>query len=151
MIYNEVDGDLISLANEGSYDVILHGVNCFSTMKKGIAVMMAKEYGCDKFPLEDIEFKGEKGKLGKIDFQYIPGKNIYVVNCYTQYYWNKYSQQFDYDAFTSCMKQVNIDFKGMRVGMPKIGSGLGGGDWNKIKEIILNELKDCKVTVVNYV
>jgi O-acetyl-ADP-ribose deacetylase (regulator of RNase III) len=34
--------------------------------------------------------------------------------------------------------------------MPKIGAGLAGGDWNRIKKIIQTELKDCKVTIVIY-
>jgi hypothetical protein len=31
-----------------------------------------------------------------------------------------------------------------------IGAGLGGGNWNRIKEIIRYGLRDCKVTVVIY-
>jgi len=38
----------------------------------------------------------------------------------------------------------------MHIGLPKIGAGLAGGDWNRIKEIIKTELTDCKVTVVIY-
>jgi O-acetyl-ADP-ribose deacetylase (regulator of RNase III) len=30
------------------------------------------------------------------------------------------------------------------------GAGLAGGDWNKIKGIILRELVDCDVTLVEY-
>jgi len=32
----------------------------------------------------------------------------------------------------------------------KIGAGLAGGDWNRIKVIIQTELKDMDVTVVIY-
>ena len=39
-------------------------------------------------------------------------------------------------------------FSGKHIGLPKIGAGLAGGDWNIIKKIIQTELKDCKVTVV---
>lgn len=54
----------------------------------------------------------------------------------------------DYEALTLCMRKMNITFRGKRIGLPKIGAGLAGGDWNKIKNIIKTELKDCKVTVV---
>lgn len=37
-----------------------------------------------------------------------------------------------------------------KIGLPQIGCGLAGGDWNKVKEIIKKELKDCFVTVVIY-
>jgi O-acetyl-ADP-ribose deacetylase (regulator of RNase III) len=48
------------------------------------------------------------------------------------------------------MRKINMEFAGKRIGMPKIGAGLAGGNWNRIEHIINTELKDCKVTVVNY-
>lgn len=83
--YQEVDGNLISLAKEGKFDVIGHGVNCFCTMGAGIAPQMAKEFGCDKFPLEQTKKlvnwadgeeywektnnRGNINKLGQIDYR----------------------------------------------------------------------------------
>ena len=83
--YQEVEGDLIKLALKGNFDVIVHGCNCFCTMKAGIAPLMAKTFGCDKFNLELTEKikwdpetekeykiptnnKGNINKLGNIDF-----------------------------------------------------------------------------------
>jgi hypothetical protein len=34
--------------------------------------------------------------------------------------------------------------------MGKIGSGLAGGNWDRIEQIIKRELEDCLVTIVNY-
>jgi O-acetyl-ADP-ribose deacetylase (regulator of RNase III) len=48
------------------------------------------------------------------------------------------------------MRKMNRVFKGMRIGLPQIGCGLAGGDWNRVKEIIQRELKDMDVTVVIY-
>lgn len=48
------------------------------------------------------------------------------------------------------MRKINHIFKGQHVGLPQIGCGLAGGDWNRVKTIIQNELKDCFVTVVIY-
>jgi O-acetyl-ADP-ribose deacetylase (regulator of RNase III) len=48
------------------------------------------------------------------------------------------------------MRKLNMVFKGKHIGMPKIGSGLAGGNWERIKEIIHNNITDCKVTVVIY-
>lgn len=56
----------------------------------------------------------------------------------------------DYEALTLCMRKINHTFVGKKIGLPKIGSNLAGGDWNIIKEIIKKELKDCDVTVVIY-
>jgi O-acetyl-ADP-ribose deacetylase (regulator of RNase III) len=57
---------------------------------------------------------------------------------------------FDYEAFTICMRKINNIFTGKHIGMPKIGAGLAGGNWNRIEHIINVELRDCTVTVVNY-
>ena len=39
---NYVDGDLIKLAKQGRFDVIVHGCNCFCQMGAGIAPQMAE-------------------------------------------------------------------------------------------------------------
>jgi O-acetyl-ADP-ribose deacetylase (regulator of RNase III) len=158
-----IDGDLIKLAQEGHFDIIVHGCNCFSTMGAGIAPQMAKAFGCDKFRME---LSGEDiNKLGNIDFELRlvslnPNSNfvksIAVVNAYTQYkYGSNHSDgdvaPFDYEAFTVCMRKINQIFvSGKTIGMPKIGAGLAGGDWNRIEKIIEKELSNLKVVVVNY-
>jgi len=48
------------------------------------------------------------------------------------------------------MRKINHVFKGQHIGLPKIGCGLAGGDWNIVKEIIQKELKDCNVIIVIY-
>jgi O-acetyl-ADP-ribose deacetylase (regulator of RNase III) len=42
-------------------------------------------------------------------------------------------------------------FSGKTFGMPKIGAGLAGGDWELIESIIDEELSGESVTIVNYV
>ena len=66
--YQEVEGDLITLAKEGKFDVITHGCNCFCTMGAGIAPQMAKEFGVNEFYLELPIMEGDHNKLGCIDF-----------------------------------------------------------------------------------
>lgn len=156
--YKEVEGDLIALALEGTFDVVVHGCNCFCTMGAGIAPQMAKTFGCDSFQLESEEFKGDVNKLGCIDFEFfdIPGKKrIYPVNAYTQYgtgtnYLTGSPVALDYEALVLCMRKINKIFKGKHIGLPLIGCGLAGGEWKKVKKIFQNELKDCTITVVHY-
>lgn len=158
MVYHEIKGDLIKLAQQGKFDVIAHGCNCFCRMKRGIAPQMAEAFGCDKFPLESAEFAGVFNKLGQIDFKRFtldaglsPKQSfLYVVNAYTQYQWSTETKPFDYDAFTLCMRKMNHNFPNKHIGLPQIGSHLAGGDWELIRPIIQKELKDCNVTVVIY-
>jgi O-acetyl-ADP-ribose deacetylase (regulator of RNase III) len=155
--YKEINGDLISLTKEGMFDVIAHGCNCFCNMGAGIAVPMNKNFGCGNFKMEDPETMGDINKLGLIDIGvfYLSDKNnpsevkvVNIVNAYTQYIPAAHLKPVDYEAITLCMRKINHKFKGKHVGLPKIGAGLAGGDWNRIKGIIQQELKDCDVTVV---
>jgi O-acetyl-ADP-ribose deacetylase (regulator of RNase III) len=149
-MYNEIEGDLIKLAQQGRFDVIAHGCNCFCRMKRGIAPQIAQAFGCDKFPLEDEKYVGDINKLGQIDYDAYPVLGLIVVNAYTQYQWGTELKPFDYDAFTLCMRKMNRVFTGKHIGLPQIGSHLAGGDWELIRPIIQRELADCNVTVVIY-
>lgn len=167
--YKEIQGNLITLAKEGKFDVIAHGCNCFCRMKRGIAPQMAEAFGCDSFPLESKKFEGDINKLGQIDCLLIYDKTLdkqyTVINAYTQYQWGTQLKPFDYEAFTLCMRKINNIFKGKNIGLPQIGSHLAGGIWSEedlsheerenllinfkdIKTIIKDELKDCKITIV---
>jgi O-acetyl-ADP-ribose deacetylase (regulator of RNase III) len=171
-MYKEIEGDLIALSLGGKFDVIAHGANCFCTMQAGIAVAMAKIFGCDTFELENKKYKGDIDKLGRINYRLFmrkPGEiepfssdirdfkkeenDLAIVNCYSQFWYGltpNGKAPFDYPAFTLCMRKINHIFKGKHVGLPAIGSGLAGGNWDIIKAIIMEELKDVDVTVVIY-
>ena len=150
MKYEEVYGDLIENAKNGLYDVIAHGCNCFCRMKRGIAPQMDEAFNCGNFALEDTRYLGDINKLGQIDYIKLELIDLTVVNAYTQYEWSTETKPFDYDAFTLCMRKMNHIFKGKHIGLPQIGSHLAGGDWNLIRQIIIKELKDCKITIVIY-
>ena len=155
-MYQEIEGDLIALAKEGMFDVITHGCNCMSNMGAGIAPQMAKAFCVDQYPLESFTRKGDINKLGQIEWLIErDGAIPFVVNSYTQFSYGKnhadgVSKPLDYEALTLCMRKINHRFSGKHIGLPKIGAGLAGGDWNRIKKIIQTELKDMKVSVVIY-
>lgn len=168
---NYIDGNLITFAKEGMFDVIAHGCNCHSQMGAGIAPQMAKAFGCDNFEME--RWGSTIEKLGCIDYQImVLGENavwnsedyknnrnepeLTVVNAYTQFNYGRNhsdgdARPIDYEALTLCMRKMNKVFAGAHIGLPMIGAGLAGGNWNLIKNIIQKELQDCKVTIVKYV
>jgi len=63
---------------------------------------------------------------------------------------NGVEKPFDYEALTLCMRKINHQYKGNKIGLPLIGAGLAGGDWNVIEKIIEKELKDMDVTIVKF-
>lgn len=159
-----IEGDIIEFAKEGWFDVVVHGCNCFCTMGAGLAPKMAKAFGCDKFEKEKPQYKGDKSKLGTIDYQAvtiavgtdewdITEMDLIVVNAYTQFDIRRRivdPPTIDYDALRSAMKQLNATFPGKRIGMPQIGAGLAGGDWNIIESIIIDEMIDCNIFIVKF-
>jgi len=169
-MYQEVTGNLIKMALEGQFDVIVHGCNCHSVMGAGLAPQMAKVFGCDAFEME--QWGSTIEKLGNIDYQTFAltdagPLNVYyfeinieypeltVVNAYTQYNYGKNHKDgsfrpADYEAITLCMRKMNSVFKGKHIGLPLIGAGLAGGDWEIIKNIIQTELSECDITIVHY-
>ena len=147
MAYKMIDGDLIELAKNGEFQVIAHGCNCFNAMAGGLAPQMAAAFGCDRFFLEGDKFEGMVQKLGKIDWQYNSKYKLFVVNAYTQYH---PGPDIRYRALNQCMKSIGQIFEGKKIGLPKIGAGIAGGDWGTIEGIIKRTLKNCDVTVVNF-
>lgn len=152
--YKEIKGDLIALAKQGEFDVIAHGCNCFCTMGAGIAPQMAKAFGCDRYPLEHIHYRGEVNKLGQIQWgTYIDNEKeneVKVVNAYTQFHYGGH-MPLDYEALRLCLRKINYIFNHNHIGLPQIGCGLAGGNWDIVSGMIQQELKNCQqVTIVIY-
>ena len=164
-MYKTVHGDLIALAEQGEFDVIVHGCNCFHAMGGGIAKQLADRYPEVEEADRATEF-GNREKLGTSKFVIVKSKTsdiFFVVgNVYTQFKWSGTEDVFEYSAFEkfltelgSLIKQVYIPkVKTLRMGFPQIGAGLAGGDWNRISKMIEKFAEDVKdhadVTVVIY-
>jgi O-acetyl-ADP-ribose deacetylase (regulator of RNase III) len=176
---NKIKGDLVKLALEGKFDVIVHGCNCFCTQGAGLAKEMNRVFNS---LLYDTRVINDVNKLGTITYgklvlgendawneKILPklkhtvdfdeeearSKEIIVVNAYTQYYYGKRKpligkHHADYTAIRMCMRKINHQFKGKHIGLPLIGCGLAGGSWYDVEQIIEEELKDCKITIVYY-
>lgn len=151
MLMKIIHGDLIFLAKQGSFDVITHSCNCFCRMKRGIAPLMAKAFECDRYRLEDKQYEGDIRKLGNIDYRRHNG--LVVVNSYMQFHWttpSRFGIPFDYDACRLCLRKINHEFKGLRLGIPWIGCGLAGGSKELVTNILMEEITDLPLTVVEF-
>ncbi|HHE41003.1 MAG TPA: phosphatase [Candidatus Cloacimonetes bacterium] len=146
-----IRGDLIELALNGTFDVIVHGCNCFCVMGAGVAKTIKKVFP-EAYKADCETVKGERDKLGVISYARIKreGREIWVVNGYTQYHWRGRGELVDYRAVRSVMREVKSMFAGKRIGYPKIGAGLAQGDWKIISEIIEDELRGENHTLVEY-
>ena len=142
-------GDLIELAKDGHFDVIVHGCNCFCMMGAGIAAQIAREFPQAKI-IDRLTTGGSREKLGEITTAVCQGSTgpIVVVNAYTQYRYERHVLQVNYESLRNCFTRVRKLFRNHKIGYPKIGAGLAGGDWDIIKDIIDSELEGMDHTLV---
>ena len=82
-----------------------------------------------------------KDKLGT--YSQWTGENVYdrsktvtIVNAYTQFFPAVFPPPFYYKAFKKVLEKIKEAFSDKIIGMPKIGCGLAGGDWNRVSKMI---------------
>lgn len=148
---NIIHGDLIKLALDGEFDIIIHGCNCFCTMGKGIAKTIKNEFP-EAYRSDLATIKGDKSKLGKVSIATINRNSIQfdVINGYTQFKYGGNRNNVNYDAIKSVFKFIKNNYSSERIGYPLIGAGLASGDWKIISEIINKILVDENHTLVKY-
>ena len=136
-----IEGDLLKLANQGHFDVIIHGCNCFCTMGAGIAKAIRDQYPA-AYEADLATEKGSRDKLGTYSSAEVSigDRRLTVVNAYTQFNYRGPGIKADYDAIRQVFREIKDDFAGGRIGYPMLGAGLAGGDWNTISSIIDEEL-----------
>lgn len=146
-----VTGDLLKMALNGDFDVIVHGCNCQNQMGAGIALTIRQQFP-EAYAADCETAKGDAAKLGTISWAPITRGAISftVVNAYTQFHWRGEGVKADYEAIRSAMKQIKRKFSGARIGYPKIAAGLAGGDWARISAIIEVELAGEDHTLVEF-
>lgn len=145
-------GDLLAMAKNNDFDIILHGCNCFNAMGAGIAKQIGEQFPDAR--LADAEtIPGDPGKLGT----YTIGMHgrLVILNCYTQYETSRTDDVFDYHAFERVLTKIARRFGKWRFGLPMIGMGLAGGDPGRIIPMIetftdLVEAQGGSVTLVEY-
>lgn len=144
-------GDLLDLAEQGAFDVMVHGCNCFCTMGAGIARQIRARFP-EAYKADLATTKGDGGKLGTISVAACRRGDhvLIVVNAYTQFNWRGAGIKVDYQAVEQCMRLVAERYPDKRIGYPRIGAGLAGGDWTQIAEFIEEELYGLDHTLVEY-
>lgn len=146
-----VKGDLVKMARDGKFDVIVHGCNCRHVMGAGIAKQLALFF--PEIVRADMMTDFGPEKLGTISWAAVRakgGRGVIIINAYTQADWRGTGCKVDYDAIREAFRVVRSNFDGLQIAYPKIGAGLGGGDWAVISEIIEEELAGCDHTLVEY-
>ena len=144
-----VIGDLLVLAKQGQFDVIVHGCNCFCMMGAGIAKAIKAQFP-EAYQADLQTQSGDREKLGSYSQVKIQRNEVefIIVNAYSQFNWRGRGLKADYDAIHHVFHKIKTEFSGLRIAYPLIGAGLAGGDWNIISNIIDEALQGEDHTLV---
>lgn len=132
-------GNLIDMAEQGEFDIIVHGCNCFQVMGSGIAKEIRSRYP-DAYQ-QDLNYgiAGDVNKLGNYTAS-VNGK-FTIINAYTQYGTNSgmnFQDLFEYESFTLILRKLSYNHPKKRYGFPYIGMGLAGGNKTRIIKMLEN-------------
>tara|TARA_B100001778_G_scaffold89497_2_gene72957 strand:+ start:1738 stop:2280 length:543 start_codon:yes stop_codon:yes gene_type:complete len=149
--------DRIQGKQNGATVIVPHVCNNIGLFNGGFAAAVAKEYPLVK---ENYSMLGQKMKLGYTQFVTVAKDSEYnyeiiFANMIAQ---NKIktiknTRPLNYAALTYCMSYVKMYAKQYRkdnenlnveIHCPKFGSGLAGGDWRFVSELIQDSWSDIK-------
>jgi len=130
-------GNLLDMAENGDFDVIVQGCNCFNTMGGGIAREIAERYPQAMLADRETE-RADYKKLGNWTQSWSHVAEFEIINAYTQYSMSRGFDVFEYVAFELILQKLLHYYGDKRIGLPYIGMGLAGGD----EQTILNMIED---------
>ena len=139
-------GNLLDMADNGDFDIIIQGCNCFNAMGAGLAPQIAKRYPMAE-AVDSDTVKGSIQKLGNWTMAYSTNdnpdqKDFRIINAYTQYVTSQQGEDvFEYAAFELILRKLAHQYGKQRYGLPYIGMGLAGGDKKRILAMIENFAK----------
>jgi O-acetyl-ADP-ribose deacetylase (regulator of RNase III) len=151
----EVTGNILRLAGQGEFDLIVHGCNCEGIMGAGLAKQISEEYPAAKDADQNSSGITPDQKLGGVVGVTVysnenPAVVFTILNGYTQRNARGARGEVlvDYDAVRSVFRTVGNNYPNYRIAYPKIGAGKAHGDWDTIKAIIDEELDGLDHTLV---
>jgi O-acetyl-ADP-ribose deacetylase (regulator of RNase III) len=152
-INNRIEGDLVRMADRGEVDILVHGTNCQAKMASGIAKGVRETFP-EAYAAFMTHRKGDRKLLGTLDVVPVQreGKTVNIVNAFTQLNYGRDADTLyvDYEAVRKAFKQVAATFDTKaRIGIPRIGAGLGNGCWVTISNIIAQELRNHNLVLVD--
>ncbi|TKI69474.1 macro domain-containing protein [Lysinibacillus mangiferihumi] len=132
--------------------LIIHVVNILGLWGKGFVLSLSKQFPYAKKEYLKWSKDKETFRLGEVQFVCVDQqKSVFIANMLAQKGVRKNYKDsttyIGYDALRSCLKKVARFslINRLTIQMPKIGSGLAGGDWSEIEKIINEELIYYKI------
>jgi len=157
-----IKGDMVLSYKNKELDAYAHQCNCFCTMKRGIAVLLSK-VNPEVRRSDNLTTVGNRDKLGKLGQVHTKGFPI-LFNVYSQYHWREYKEPYggntDYSALHKGLVSIKKTLYGyihnpkgsLTLGLPLIGCGLAGGDWDNVVYPMIKEIfEDSNIYVTVFI
>ena len=145
-----INGDIF----ETGIHHIMHGCNAQGVMGSGVAKAVRAKYpGAFTQYVDDLKnwekIFGQRSVLGMVSCYHVNEK-LRIANAITQlnYGRNTSVRYVSYDAIDDAFKSIGkfaLD-GGWDIHIPKIGAGLGNGDWYVIRDIIESRTEGVSLT-----
>ena len=131
-----VFGNLLENVHTGH---IVHGANAQGVMGSGFAKSLKDMYPAAFQDYSDI-YTDEGLELGDA-YPFCPSTELVIWNAITQEWFGQPGRNCSYDAIQTCFESINnavvgFDAVEQHIHIPLLGAGLGGGNWEIIREII---------------
>lgn len=129
-------------------EAIVNTVNCVGVMGKGLALQFKNKYP-QNFREYAIACENKEIIPGKM-FVYHTGETPkYIINFPTKTHWKINSKMKDIENGLNDLLNIIIKLNIQSIAIPPLGSGLGGLDWNNVKQVIEQKLSnvECKILI----
>lgn len=151
---NYVKGDATAPVKSTPIGIIVHCCNDIGAWGAGFVLALSRRWHSP----EQNYLDAERYRLGDVQFVQVQ-PDLIVANMIGQHgcgFRPDGTPPIDYPAIRSCLDKVReeIDLLGgpsvASVHAPRFGSGLAGGDWNVIEQIVIDELCAYGISVTIY-
>ena len=142
--------------------LIVHSCNTLGGWGRGFVKALDKRFGRELGKAYRAWHKQRAHndfELGAVQTLATRTNGVFVCNCIAQKGLGgkrrgngEKTRPFSLDAFRSCLEKVRVvaTEKNASVHMPRVGAGLGGGDWALTENVIVQELCDHDIEVWVY-
>lgn len=135
-----------NLFKDETLQAIAHGCNCAGAMGKGIALTFK-----EKYPKMYLEYKNRcKSNTFNVGDIFVWKDDKVIFNLGTQASWKTAATLSAIEISLTKMKMYATENNLTRIGVPRIGAGLGGLNWSDVKVIIEKVFKDSNIDLIVY-
>lgn len=143
-------GCLIEAIKTFKVDVAAHQANCYNTMNSGIAKAFKVNFP-EVYAADCETGKGDPEKFGYFSFAHLEDYPVTVLNLYGQFRFGADRQYTNYEKLEEALEAMaeflQDEEPNLRIGIPKLGCGRGGGNWYVVEALVEKYLGKWDVTV----